>query len=86
LHFTGNLSGVVHRRLKAAGIHLPAGVSRGSHSFRHAFAKRMVHGSQPFKHIADMLGHKILNSTMIYTKIDLSTLRQAAQEWPEVQS
>jgi integrase/recombinase XerD len=79
-----NLSAVVHRRLKAAGIDLPAGVSRGSHSFRHAFASRMVCGSQPFKHVADMLGHKSLNSTMIYTKIDLPSLRQATQEWPEV--
>jgi site-specific recombinase XerD len=82
----GNLSAVVHNRLKAAGIDLPAGMSRGSHSFRHAFANRMVRGSQPFKHIADMLGHKILNSTMIYTKIDLPSLRQATQEWPEVSS
>jgi len=79
-----NLSAVVHNRLKAAGIDLPAGMSRGSHSFRHAFANRMVRGAQPFKYIADMLGHKILNSTMIYTKIDLPSLRQATQEWPEV--
>ena len=78
------LSSVVHNRLKAADIELPAGVSRGSHSFRHAFARRMVCGSQPFKHVADMLGHKIMDSTMIYTKIDLPALRQAAQEWPEV--
>ena len=78
------LSSVVRKRLDAAGIELPAGVSRGSHSFRHAFASRMVCGSQPFKHVADMLGHKILDSTMIYTKIDLPALRQATQEWPEV--
>ena len=44
----------------------------------------MVCGSQPFKHVADMLGHKNLNSTMIYTKIDLPALRKATQEWPEV--
>lgn len=83
---SSNLSAVVHNRLKAAGIELPAGVSRGSHSFRHAFASRMVCGSQPFKHVADMLGHKILDSTMIYTKIDLPALRKATQEWPEVSS
>ena len=81
-----NLSAVVRRRLKAAGIELPDGVSRGSHSFRHAFASRMVCGAQPFKHVADMLGHKILNSTMIYTKIDLPAMRQAVLEWPEVSS
>jgi site-specific recombinase XerD len=80
------LSAVIRRRLKSAGIELPEGVSYGSHSFRHAFAKRMISSSEPFKHVADMLGHKILNSTMIYTKIDLPRLRQAALEWPEVQS
>jgi site-specific recombinase XerD len=79
-----NLSAVVQRRLESAGIELPEGVSRGSHSFRHAFASRMVCGALPFKHVADMLGHKSLNSTMIYTKIDLPRLRQATLEWPEV--
>ena len=80
----GILSGVVSRRLRFAGIELPEGVTRGTHSFRHAFATRMVCGSQPFKHVADMLGHKCINSTMIYTKIDLPTMRQATLEWPEV--
>jgi integrase len=79
-----SLSAVVSRRLKSASIELPEGVSFGSHSFRHAFARRMVCGSEPFKHVADMLGHKILNSTMIYTKIDLPSMRQATLEWPEV--
>jgi len=79
-----NLSAAIESRLKGADIELPTGVSYGSHSFRHAFAKRMVNNSEPFKHVADMLGHKILNSTMIYTKIDLPRLRQAAHEWPEV--
>jgi len=81
-----NLSSAIRRRLKAADIELPEGVSYGSHSFRHAFARRMVNHSEPFKHVADMLGHKILNSTMIYTKIDLPRLREATLEWPEVGS
>ena len=84
MRLPSNVSCLVHRRLKAAGIELPSGVSRGSRVFRHAFACRMVRGKQPFKHVADMLGHKILNSTMIYTKIDLPALRQAMIEWPEV--
>jgi integrase/recombinase XerD len=86
LKYPASLSAAIRRRLKAAGIELPTGVSYGSHSFRHAFAKRMVSSSEPFKHVADMLGHKVLNSTMIYTKIDLPRLQQAALEWPEVHS
>jgi integrase/recombinase XerD len=83
---SNTLSAVVHSRLKAAGIELPAGVSRGAHGFRHAFASRMVCGSVAFKQVADMLGHRDLNSTMIYTKIDLPSLRQATIEWPQVSS
>ncbi len=79
-----NLSGIIRQRLKDACIDLPEGVSPGTHAFRHAFATRMVRGSQPFKYVADMLGHKSLNSTMIYTKIDLPALRQTTLEWPEV--
>jgi integrase/recombinase XerD len=86
LGHSNTLSAVVHSRLKAAGIELPAGVSRGAHCFRHAFAARMVCGSVPFKHVADMLGHRDLNSTMIYTKIDLPRMRQATIEWPQVSS
>jgi len=86
LRFSGNVSCMIIRRLKYAGIKLPDGVSQGSHSFRHAFATRMVCGSQPFKYVADMLGHKNINSTMIYTKIDLPAMRQATLEWPEVSS
>lgn len=84
LRFSYNISCMIRKRLRKAGINLPDGVSRGSHSFRHAFATRMVCGSQPFKYVADMLGHKSINSTMIYTKIDLPRMRQAALEWPEV--
>ena len=86
LRLSGNISCMIIRRLKYAGIKLPDGVSQGSHSFRHAFATRMVCGQQPFKYVADMLGHKIINSTMIYTKIDLPSMRQAVLEWPEVSS
>ena len=34
--------------------------------------------------IADMLGHRNINTTFIYTKVDLVTLRQLPLLWPEV--
>jgi site-specific recombinase XerD len=83
LQAPSSVSGIIARRLKRAGIKLPAGVSQGSHSFRHAFATRMVCGSQPFKYVSDMLGHRVIDSTMIYTKINLPAMRQATLEWPE---
>jgi site-specific recombinase XerD len=39
----------------------------------------------PIKTIADLLGHRRINTTFIYTKVDLPHLRLLAREWPEVQ-
>lgn len=75
------LSRIVHRRLQQAGVYVPAGVSRGTHGFRHAFATRMV-GRVPFKDLADMLGHRSPSSTLVYSKVDVQALQQAALPWP----
>ena len=75
------LSGMVKRRIKQLGLVLPDGVSHGTHGFRHAFASRMV-GKIPFKDLVDQLGHRDPASTLIYSKVDLDGLRQAALPWP----
>jgi site-specific recombinase XerC len=36
------------------------------------------------KTIADLLGHRSIDSTFIYTKVDLQTLAQLPLDWPEV--
>ena len=38
----------------------------------------------PIKHIADLLGHRSIETTFLYTKVDLERLRTLAAEWPEV--
>ena len=58
----------------------------GWHSIRHAFATRLMEQEVPIKTIADLLGHRRINSTYIYTKVDLHHLRILAREWPEVLS
>jgi site-specific recombinase XerD len=57
---------------------------RGSHAIRHAFATRLVEQGTPIKTIADLLGHRWIGTTFIYTKVDLPRLRTLAREWPEV--
>lgn len=75
------LSGMIKRRIKQLGLVLPDGVSHGTHGFRHAFASRLV-GKVPFKDLVDQLGHRDPASTLIYSKVDLDGLRQAALPWP----
>lgn len=75
------LSRILYRRFRQAGITLPEGVSYGSHGFRHAFASRM-YGRVPFKDVMDMLGHRDPSSTLVYGKVDLPALRKAALPWP----
>lgn len=80
--WSGSFSNIVSRRLQQAGIELPEGVSRGLHGFRHAFAARLT-GREPLKHIADLLGHRDIGSTFIYTKVNFDELADTALPWPE---
>jgi site-specific recombinase XerD len=77
---SSSLSAIVARRIQAAGIEIPR---PGAHAFRHGFATRMLHQGHSLKAIADVLGHRHLGSTFVYTKVDLDALRQVALEWPE---
>lgn len=56
----------------------------GWHSIRHAFATRLMEKEIPIKTISDLLGHRCIDTTFIYTKVDLPHLRLLAREWPEV--
>ena len=79
---SANLSAMIAKRLKLAGIQAPEGVSNGTHGFRHAFASRLC-GKIPLKHISDMLGHRDPSSVMVYAKVNFDDLAQAALSWPE---
>ena len=64
-----------------------AGITgKSTHAIRHAFATRLMEHETPIKTISDLLGHKSIRHTFIYTKVDLKHLRLLAYEWPEVRS
>lgn len=65
---------------RRAGIHSS---TKGSHAIRHAFATRLMEQEVSIKTIADLLGHRCIDTTFIYTKVDLKHLRLLAREWPE---
>jgi len=50
----------------------------GPHSLRHACATRLINQGMSIKTIADQLGHRSLETTRIYAKVDLTSLREVA--------
>jgi len=80
LAHSSSLSAIVERHLRASGLELS---SKGAHAFRHGFATRMLRQGHSLKAIADVLGHRHLSTTFIYTKVDFNALKQVALEWPQ---
>ena len=76
-----NLYTMIATRMHSVGA---TGTALGPHAFRHAFATCMLNAGQSLKAIADMLGHRDVNSTFIYTKVDFETLKKLPLDWPEV--
>jgi len=81
LKYSTTLSEIIANRMKSAGLKT---TRCGSHAFRHSFATRMLAGGHPLKSIADMLGHRCIQTTAIYTKVDFQTLNRVPLDWPEV--
>jgi integrase/recombinase XerD len=76
---SGNLANIIRVYAAKAGL---TGIPMGPHAWRHACATRMLAGGQGLKVIRDILGHRSIETTFIYTKVDVDALRQAALEWP----
>jgi site-specific recombinase XerD len=79
-----NLHDIITRYRRRAEIELPSTSRRGLHSLRHTLATRMLARGVPFETIGSVLGHQSLDTTRIYTKVDIDALRSAALDLPEV--
>lgn len=79
LQYSNTLSNRIAYHLQAANIEIAC---PGAHAFRHGFATRMLAQGHSLKAIADVLGHRHLGSTFIYTKVDFEHLNQVALPWP----
>jgi integrase/recombinase XerD len=56
---------------------------KASHILRHSFATNLLRDEVPIKHISDLLGHRHLDTTQIYAKVDIESLRSIVSPWPE---
>jgi site-specific recombinase XerD len=70
---------MVRRHLRHAGIHVARG---GAHMLRHSLATHMVNAGVSIKSIADVLGHVSIDTTAIYTKVDITALSAVALPFP----
>ena len=70
---------IVIRRAADAGL---AKQVRGTHVLRHSVATALINAGASITEIADLLGHKSIDTTRIYTKVDLQSLARVALPWP----
>jgi site-specific recombinase XerD len=78
------ISIIVAQAMRRAGVTCP---SRGAaHVLRHSVASSMLRQGSSLQEIAGVLRHRSITTTEIYAKVDVVTLRQIAQPWPEVKS
>jgi len=73
------IAGIVRSAIEHAGIQAP---TRGAHQFRHALATEMLRRGNSLKEIGDVLGHRSVQVTKIYAKVDIDALRRLALRWP----
>lgn len=69
--------GAIRRAFSRAGL-----AWTGTHILRHTAATRMVQGGVTLKEVADILRHRSIDTTQIYTKVNLPELKLVAMPWP----
>ena len=70
---------IVRHALLRHGIEAP---TAGAHQFRHGLATEMLRQGASLEDIGELLGHRSPETTKIYTKVDLESLRTLALPWP----
>jgi integrase len=76
---SGSICGIVRYAIKRAGLHPP---HRGAYVFRHSLATRMLRAGGSLADIGEILRHQSPDTTAIYAKVDLTSLRTLALPWP----
>lgn len=72
---TTAISDMVHVRWRPLNVKIR---HFGAHSLRHACATHLLNKGASLKAISDHLGHQSIESTRVYTKVDLMSLRKVA--------
>jgi site-specific recombinase XerD len=78
-----SLCSMVRHACQRVGLSPP---HQGPYLLRHSLATRMLREGVTMREIAEILRHRSLNTTRIYAKVDLKSLREIAKPWPEIKS
>jgi site-specific recombinase XerD len=80
---TSDLGNMIRKYITLAGINC-SNRRHGPHALRHSFASALLRAKAPLPVISEALGHKSMDSTMFYLRIDISSLRKCVMEVPLV--
>jgi site-specific recombinase XerD len=70
---------IVRRAINRAGLHP---VHKGAHLLRHSLATQMIRRGATLSEIGEVLRHRLPQTTEIYAKVDVASLRSLARRWP----
>jgi len=73
------ISMLVTRALQRAGIQSPR---PGAHLLRRTLASHLVQHGVSLKAVADLLGHRCLDTTRLYSHVDHAMLQEVSRPWP----
>jgi integrase len=73
------VSSIVRRALIRAGMDFGR---TGAHLFRQTLAVDLLRNGASLDEIGDVLGHRSPNTTALYAKVDVASLRAIALPWP----
>lgn len=79
IHGAGAIATIVSRALKKSGVE---SARKGAHLLRHSLATDMLRRGASLDEIGEVLRHKSPDTTAIYAKVDLDSLRTLALPWP----
>jgi len=75
-------TGRLHKAVHDAYVRCGWTDRSGTHLLRHSVARRLLRSGSSLKEVADVLRHQSIDTTAIYTKIDLRSLETVALPWP----
>lgn len=70
---------IVRRAIGRAGLRTP---TKGAHLLRHSLATDLLRRGASLAEIGELLRHRSPDTTVLYAKVDIASLREIAPPWP----